>query len=106
MVSISGRLPTNRPLVVPMSWEEYQRQPEGRTEYIEGCLVLNPSPAFRHQRMLLNLTHQLDAACADGYAAIGEWAWKPAADEWSPDVMVCERDDDAIRFTGVPQLIV
>jgi Uma2 family endonuclease len=90
-----------------MSWEEYQRiEVEGHCEYIDGCLVMNPSPAYRHQLLLRNLANLLQAACPKGYTAIHEWAWKPGADEWEPDIMVCERDDDAIRFTGTPQVIV
>jgi Uma2 family endonuclease len=93
--------------VVPMSWAEYQALPENvRHEYIEGLLIVNPSPIFRHQRMLQRLTRLLDDACPAEYCAVGEWAWKPGADEFSPDVMVCERDDDAVRFTGTPQVIV
>lgn len=96
----------DRPLVVPMSWEEYERLDlDVSHEYVSGCLVVHPRPSYRHQVMVRNLTNALDAACPPGYTAVNEWAWKPDADEWAPDVMVCERDDDAVRFTGIPQVI-
>lgn len=105
-VSIGDPL-AGRPGVVPMSWEEYERLPEDvRGEYVSGCLVVNPRPAFRHQEMIFNLTAALRAACPDGHVAVSEWAWKPGADEWAPDVMVCPRDDEAVRFTGTPEVIV
>ncbi|MGH8997972.1 MAG: Uma2 family endonuclease [Acidimicrobiia bacterium] len=94
-----------------MSWEEYERlEPDIRHEYVDGCLVVNPRPRFLHQQMLRRLTNMLEAAVPAGYTAVNEWAWKPAADEWDPDVMVCAydpgADPDPVRFTGTPVVVV
>ncbi len=106
-MSVGDQVPSDRPLVVPMSWEKYERlEPDVRHQYISGCLIVNPRPSYRHQAMLHNLTAALRGAAPPGFVAINEWAWKPGPDEWAPDVMVCERDDDAVRFTGTPQVIV
>ena len=90
-----------------MLWEEYERlEPDVRHEYVDGCLVVNPRPTILHQTMLVNIVVRLKAACPDDYTALAECSWKPGADEWAPDVMVCERDDNAIRITGIPEVIV
>jgi|SRR5579884_3257638 len=89
-----------------MSWEEYERLDEDvRYEYVDGCLVVNPRPRVLHQIILVNVVNRLNAACPPGYRALAECGWKPGADEWAPDVMVCQPDDTAVRFTGAPELI-
>lgn len=109
-VSLGEHLPLDRPSAVSMSWEEYERlEPDVRHQYIDGCLVVTPRPRLIHQVMLDNLASALRAAVPAGYLAVSEWAWKPGADEWAPDVMICERPDEiatAVRFTGTPVLIV
>jgi Uma2 family endonuclease len=89
-----------------MSWEEYEAlEPDARHEYIEGCLVVNPRPTGEHQVALQRLRRLLEDAAAPGYEVYGEWAWKPGANEWAPDIMVCPREK-VVRFTGTPALIV
>ncbi|MCI2239003.1 Uma2 family endonuclease [Paenibacillus sp. TRM 82003] len=94
-----------------MSWEEYARLPEGpRYEYVDGHLVVNPSPSFRHQMISVNLLVALRGVLPGTHRAVPTWAWKPARDEFIPDVMVCAIADveagGPARFTGTPALVV
>lgn len=94
-----------------MAWEEYERlHPDVRHEYVDGHLLVNPRPRLLHQVMLRRITNALEAALPEGYRAVNEWAWKPGADEWAPDVMVCELTPgdgpNPVRFTRTPLLIV
>lgn len=89
----------------PMSWEDYAvLGDEGRGEYIDGCLVMSPTPTRRHQQICHRLAQALDGV-VPGHQVTLAWAWKPAEDEFAPDVMVHPTAEDT-RFTGMPRLVV
>lgn len=94
-----------------LTWEEYQSLPEDRrAEYIDGHLVVSPSPSRQHQRIALRLVSLFEAVLPETHEVNTAWAWKPGRDEFIPDVLIYDvataSAGTGARFTGIPDLVV
>ncbi|WP_380161799.1 Uma2 family endonuclease [Kineococcus sp. R86509] len=94
-----------------LTWEEYAALPEDpRTEYVDGHLVVSPSPTGQHQKISFRLQAALEAVLPPTHDVLAAWGWKPTADEFIPDVIVFDRETKELgsdaRFTGIPALVI
>lgn len=90
-----------------VSWEEYAALPaDPCVEYVDGRLLVSPSPSRTHQTICRRLANLIEAVLPESWAVTSAWSWKTGADEYIPDVMVHPMTDEQTRFTGTPALCV
>lgn len=90
-----------------MTWEQFETLGDDvRAEYVDGRLLVTPSPSGRHQDVSLNLALALRAVLPAPWRVREAWGWKPGTDLFVPDVMVYPRTDERQHLTGTPALVV
>ncbi|MGH9055817.1 MAG: Uma2 family endonuclease [Acidimicrobiales bacterium] len=94
----------------PFDLEDLLAAPEDgyRYEVLDGALVVNPAPAWRHQEIVVRLARILGDAAPPGTKVLPSPVWRIGPGQVpEPDLAVVGTEAlGAIAIEGVPQLVV
>ena len=83
-----------------MSWEEFDALGEIRAEYIDGRVVMAPSPMRRHQQASYRLATLLESAVRPGFRRDAGLVLEAGPGRVRADILVHPSTDEQVRFTG------
>ena len=91
----------------PMSYDEYQRLPERmRAEWVDGEVIVSPSPTFRHQQAARRLANLLERSLPDLVVVEAVTVvLAPKLRERIPDVVVVTEEPSGV-VTETPLIAV
>ena len=90
-----------------MSYDAYCALPEEiRAEWVDGEVVVTPSPSFRHQRISFRVARLLDEAMPGFYMVEATSLHLPRNRERIPDLMVVDREPETPYVDFAPVLVV
>src|SRR5580692_892288 len=108
MTDVRATLPIDRPLTI----DDLDLLPDDGTRYEldDGLLVMSPSPAAGHQRVVLRLSLLLEAACPPEFLVFPGLGVAVSRSQYRiPDIVVAEVADvafDEHSVDGPPVLVV
>lgn len=89
-----------------MSYDAYSALPEEvRAEWVDGEVVVTPSPSFRHQRISFRLARLLDEGLPGFYMVEATSLHLPHNRERIPDLMVVDREPETPHVDFAPVLV-
>ena len=109
MTAMTTTGPAGIPHGRPFTVDDLEAMPDdgNRYELIDGMLLVSPAPSIPHQRLLLRLAIQLEAACPYGLMVLpAPLAVRPSSTtELQPDVLVARTSDLTEKLLPVAPLL-
>lgn len=90
-----------------MPYADYRALPDSvRAEWVDGEVVMTPSPSYRHQQAARRLANILERALSELYVVEAVTVVLPSSRERIPDVVAVTREPEGSRIHETPVLVV